>query len=51
MSKKLIEGKEYNVTSKDLGITDMHVYLNNLLYIQMLKDGKKEKEIRYELKK
>ena len=51
MSKKLIEGKEHKFTSNDLGITDMHVYLNNLLYIQMLKDGKKEKEIKYELKK
>jgi len=51
MSKKLIEGKENKFTSNDLGITDMHVYLNNLLYIQMLKDGKKEKEIKYELKK
>jgi len=43
--------KEHKFTSKELGITDMHVYLNNLLYIQMLKDGKREKEVKYELKK
>jgi len=46
-----MKGKEKKFTTNDLGITDIHVYLNNLLYIQMLKDAKNDKEIKYEIQK
>ena len=46
-----MKGKEKKFTTNDMGITPMHVQLNNILYTQMLIDAEMEKKIKYEIQK